>query len=431
LLGLDSSKLEASVSSIEATNYYFHKASKELGIGPTLDRILITPKREVKVRLLIELDNEELVSYTAYRVQHDASRGPMKGGLRYHPQVDPDEVTSLASLMTWKTAVANLPYGGAKGGINCDPRTLSHQELQRITRSWVDQVHDLIGPQLDIPAPDMGTNAQTMAWVVDQYSKYHGWTPAVVTGKPLDLGGSPGREAATGQGVFFAIESLMLDEGKNLSDLTFAIQGFGNVGSYAARFLHDAGAKVIAISDLNGAISNKAGIDIGALMTYSQASGTVVGFPGAESMNRDDLLTVECDVLIPAALGGVLTAQNAADVKARYIIEAANGPTDPEADEQFHKRGIMVLPDIFVNAGGEIVSYFEWVQNIQQIRWNLERVNFELKTIMLDAYKEIRTIAKSSNCDLRTAAFQLAISRVAGATALRGLETESFCLLKP
>lgn len=419
------------MSSIEATNYYFRKASKELGIGGTLEKILVTPKREVKVECLVELDNEEIVSFTAYRVQHDASRGPMKGGLRYHPQVDPDEVTSLASLMTWKTAVVNIPYGGAKGGINCDPRTLSHQELQRITRSFVDQVHDIIGPQLDIPAPDMGTNAQTMAWIVDQYSKYHGWTPAVVTGKPIDLGGSQGREAATGQGVFFAIEALMQDEKKGLPDLTFALQGFGNVGTFAARFLHDAGARIIAISDLNGAILNTSGIDVPALMTYSQANGTVVGFPGAQAMNRDDLLTVECDVLIPAALGGVLTMDNAADVKAKYIVEAANGPTDPKADEHFHKRGIKVMPDIFVNAGGVIVSYFEWVQNIQQFRWNLERVNTELKTIMLDAYKEIQTIARASNCDMRTAAFQLAISRVAGATALRGLETESFCLLKP
>jgi Glutamate dehydrogenase/leucine dehydrogenase len=223
----------------------------------------------------------------------------------------------------------------------------------------------------------------------------------------------------------------MMDEGRNLPDLSFAIQGFGNVGSFVARFLHDAGGKVIAISDLNGAIFNKSGIDVSALMTYSQANGTVVGFPGAEAMNRDELLAVECDILIPAALGGVLTMDNAADVKAKYIIEAANGPTDPKADELFHKRGIKVLPDIFVNAGGVVVSYFEWVQNIQQFRWNLERVNTELKTIMLDAYKEIQTIAKASNCDLRTAAFQLAISRVAGATALRGLETESFCLLKP
>jgi glutamate dehydrogenase (NAD(P)+) len=354
----------------------------------------------------------------------------MKGGLRYHPEVDYDEVCSLASLMTWKTAVVNIPYGGAKGGISCDAGKLSHQELQRITRAFVDQIHDLIGPQLDIPAPDMGTNGQTMAWIVDQYSKYHGWTPAVVTGKPLELGGSEGREAATGQGVFYAIEALMHDEQKNLADLTFAIQGFGNVGSFVARFIHDAGGKVVAVSDASGALLNQMGIDIPNLMAHYQATGCVSGFAQAQPMERDLLLTIDCDVLIPAALGGVLTGENCQDVKAHYIIEAANGPTTPEADEYFRKVGKILVPDIFANAGGVVVSYFEWVQNIQQFRWRLDRVNTELKATMLDAYREIRAIAQSSNCCLRTAAFQLAITRVASATALRGLETDSFCMLK-
>lgn len=414
----------------EATNYYFQKAASELHMQGQLERILMLPRREIKVEVVVELDDGAVASFRGFRVQHDSSRGPMKGGLRYHPEVDYDEVCSLASLMTWKTAVVNIPYGGAKGGISCDAGKLSHQELQRITRAFVDQIHDLIGPQLDIPAPDMGTNGQTMAWIVDQYSKYHGWTPAVVTGKPLELGGSEGREAATGQGVFYAIEALMQDEQKNIADLTFAIQGFGNVGSFVARFIHDAGGKVVAVSDASGALLNQMGIDIPALMAHYQSTGCVSGFAQADSMERDSLLTIDCDVLIPAALGGVLTGENCKDVKAKYIIEAANGPTTPEADEYFRKSGKVLVPDIFANAGGVIVSYFEWVQNIQQFRWRLDRVNMELKATMLDAYREIRAIAKSSNCCLRTAAFQLAITRVASATALRGLETDSFCMLK-
>ena len=418
------------MSATETTKYYFQRASKELGIESQLEKVLITPRREVKVECIIELDSGEMATYTGFRVQHDSARGPMKGGLRYHPEVDPDEVNSLASLMTWKTAVVNIPYGGAKGGISCDPGQLSHQELQKITRAFVDEIHDVIGPQLDIPAPDMGSNAQTMAWIVDQFSKYHGWTPAVVTGKPLELGGSEGREAATGQGVFYAIEALMKDEGRALSDLRFAIQGFGNVGSYAAKFISQAGGKIVAISDAGGAIYSKDGIDIESLMLHTQSAGTICGYEGAEAMKRDQLLTVDCDVLIPAALGGVLTREVASEIKAKYIIEAANGPTTPEADEYFIKNGIILLPDILVNAGGVVVSYFEWVQNIQQFRWNLKRVNEELKTIMLDAYSEIVQTAKTTNCDLRTAAFQLAISRVARATALRGLENESFCMIR-
>ncbi|MBI1272155.1 glutamate dehydrogenase [bacterium] len=418
------------MSATETTKHYFQKASKELGIESQLEKVLITPRREVKVECIIELDSGEMATYTGFRVQHDSARGPMKGGLRYHPEVDPDEVNSLASLMTWKTAVVNIPYGGAKGGISCDPGQLSHQELQKITRAFVDEIHDVIGPQLDIPAPDMGSNAQTMAWIVDQFSKYHGWTPAVVTGKPLELGGSEGREAATGQGVFYAIEALMKDEGRALADLRFAIQGFGNVGSYAAKFISQAGGKIVAISDAGGAIYSKEGLDIDSLMLHTQSAGTICGYEGAEAMKRDQLLTVDCDVLIPAALGGVLTREVASDIKAKYIIEAANGPTTPEADEYFIKKGIILLPDIFVNAGGVVVSYFEWVQNIQQFRWNLKRVNEELKTIMLDAYGEIVQTAKTTNCDLRTAAFQLAISRVARATALRGLENESFCMIR-
>ncbi len=411
------------------TQYYFRRAAKQLGIGPRLETKLITPRREVKVECTIELDNKELASFVGYRVQHDSSRGPMKGGLRYHPQVDPDEVTSLAALMTFKTAVVNIPYGGAKGGISCDPHKLSHAELQRLTRAFVDEIHDVIGPQQDIPAPDMGTNAQTMAWIVDQYSKYHGWAPGVVTGKPLELGGSPGREAATGRGITIAAESILSDHNMRIADASFVLQGFGNVGSWAARFIHQLGGKVVAIGDASGAIFNRGGIDVEALLNYEHANGFIAGFPSAEAMNPHDLLTTQCDVLIPAALGGVLTQENAEDVSAKFILEGANGPTTPEADEIFQKRGITVIPDIFANAGGVVVSYFEWVQNLQQFRWTEERVNAELRSVMEDAYKNIIITAKSGNSDLRTAAFQLAISRIARATALRGLENENFCLL--
>ncbi len=413
----------------EATNYYFKKAAVQLGLGPHLEIALIAPKREVKVECLTELDNGELHCFTGFRVQHDNSRGPMKGGLRYHPEVDPDEVNSLASLMTWKTAVVNIPYGGAKGGIVCDPSKLSYAELQRVTRAFVDEIHDMIGPGHDIPAPDMGTNAQTMAWIVDQYSKYHGWTPAVVTGKPIELGGSEGREQATGQGLFYALEAIAADDGKELKDLTFAVQGFGNVGSWAAKFIDEAGGKVVALADVSGAIYCKDGLDINDVLKYVREHSSLKGYPKSESIPPADIFGVDCDVLIPAALGGVITKNNVDMIRAKYIIEGANGPTEPEADEVLNKKGVIVVPDIFANAGGVVVSYFEWVQNIQQFRWRLDRVNTELKAIMMEAYRELKHMAKTGNCDLRTAAFQLAISRVARATALRGHEHESFCVI--
>jgi glutamate dehydrogenase (NAD(P)+) len=413
----------------EATNYYFRRAAKQLGIGKRLETVLMAPRREVKVECVIELDNGELGCFHGFRVQHDNSRGPMKGGLRYHPEVDPDEVNSLASLMTWKTAVANIPYGGAKGGINCDPSKLSHAELQRVTRAFIDEIHDIIGPGLDIPAPDMGSNSQTMAWIVDQYSKYHGWTPAVVTGKPIELGGSAGREQATGQGIYFVIEAILKDHKMDLRNTRFAIQGFGNVGSWAAQFIWEAGGKIIAISDVAGAIYSKDGLNIEDLTRHVRDAGSVKGFPDSTEIPAHSLLTTDCDVLVPAALGNVITTENMKEIKAKIVIEAANSPTSPEADEYLTKNGGVVVPDIFANSGGVIVSYFEWVQNVQQFRWRIDRVNQELKSHLLDAYQEIISIAKHNECDLRTSAFQLAISRVARASALRGLENESFCML--
>ncbi|CAA0836668.1 Glutamate dehydrogenase 2 [Striga hermonthica] len=337
-------------------------------------------------------------------------------------KVDPDEVNALAQLMTWKTAVADIPYGGAKGGIGCTPKDLSTSELERLTRVFTQKIHDLIGVNTDVPAPDMGTNAQTMAWILDEYSKFHGHSPAVVTGKPIDLGGSLGREAATGRGVVFATEALLAEHGKSIKDLTFAIQGFGNVGSWAARLLHELGGKVTAVSDITGAVKNSNGIDIPALIRHKEKTGKLSDFNAADAMDSNDLLAHECDVLIPCALGGVLNRENAGDVRAKFIIEAANHPTDPEADEILSKKGVVILPDIYANSGGVTVSYFEWVQNIQGFMWDEDKVNQELKRYMNKAFHNIKHMCQSHNCDLRMGAFTLGVNRVARASLLRGWE---------
>jgi glutamate dehydrogenase (NAD(P)+) len=405
----------------EATQRNFTKAARLIGLDAAMEKSLLLPFREIKVECSIRRDDGSVGTFVGYRVQHDQARGPMKGGIRYHQDVDPDEVNALASLMTWKTAVVSLPYGGAKGGIACDPRAMSETELERLTRTFVEKLHDVIGPSTDIPAPDMGTNAQTMAWFVDEYSKFHGYSPAVVTGKPVELGGSLGRDAATGRGLLFAAECLFADAGKVVSDLTYSIQGFGNVGSWTARLLAEAGAKVVAVADARGGVRNRDGLDIAALFLHSADNGTVSGFAGAEAITSEAVLYEECDVLVPAALGGVIHKANAAEVRARYILEGANHPTDPEADEVLAKRGVTVLPDIYANAGGVTVSYFEWVQNLQHFYWREDRVNAELSRVMSSAWVDLVATAKQYKCDLRTAAFALAIARVAKATRLRGL----------
>jgi glutamate dehydrogenase (NAD(P)+) len=404
----------------EAQALYFDHAAHLLGLSPVLRRSLLTPYREVKVECSFVRDDGTLGTYVGYRVQHDNTRGPMKGGIRYHPQVDLDEVNALAALMTWKTAVVDLPYGGAKGGIAVDPKSLSPREMRRLTRVFTQRLHDIIGPHTDIPAPDMGTNAQIMAWMVDEYEKFHGHAPGVVTGKPVELGGSLGREAATGRGVLYAAECLFEDLGKTVGDFTYAIQGFGNVGSWAARLFHEAGGKIVAVADVGGAVRNRAGLDIPALMRHVSQTKTVEGFAGGDQFPADRILAEPCDVLIPAALGDVLTKATAGDVRAKIILEGANHPTDPDADAIFQKNGITVLPDIYANAGGVTVSYFEWVQNIQQYRWDEDRVNAELRKRMRSAYQDLRAVQKQHSCDLRTAAFVLAVGRVARATELRG-----------
>jgi glutamate dehydrogenase (NAD(P)+) len=405
----------------EAQALYFDRAARLVGLDPRLERSLLTPFREVKVECPLVRDDGSLATFIGFRVQHDNTRGPMKGGIRYHPEVNLDEVNALAALMTWKTAVVDLPYGGAKGGIAVDPKQLSALELQRLTRVFTQRIHDVIGPYKDVPAPDMGTNAQTMAWIVDEYEKFAGHAPAVVTGKPVELGGSLGRDAATGRGLLFAAECLFEELGKRVSDFTFAIQGFGNVGSWAARLFHEAGGKITAVSDVSGAVRNPAGLDVPKLFEHSLAKKSVLGFPGGENFPADQLLHQPCDVLIPAALGDVLTKTTAEGVKAKFIIEGANHPTDPDADAILAKKGVTVLPDIYANAGGVTVSYFEWVQNVQQFRWDESHVNAELRKRMRAAYADLRAVQKKHACDLRSAAFALAIGRVAKATELRGL----------
>ncbi|XP_021738270.1 glutamate dehydrogenase B-like [Chenopodium quinoa] len=410
------------MNALAATNRNFKQASRLLGLDAKLEKSLLIPFREIKVECTIPKDDGTLASFIGFRVQHDNSRGPMKGGIRYHPEVDPDEVNALAQLMTWKTAVANIPYGGAKGGIGCNPSDLSASELERLTRVFTQRIHDLIGIHTDVPAPDMGTNSQTMAWILDEYSKFHGHSPAVVTGKPIDLGGSLGRDAATGRGVLFATEALLNEYGKTVSGQRFVIQGFGNVGSWAARLISELGGKVVAVSDISGAIKNKNGLDIDSLLKHVQENRGVKGFHDADAIDSNSILVEDCDVLIPAALGGVINRDNANEIKAKFIVEAANHPTDPEADEILKKKGVIILPDIYANSGGVTVSYFEWVQNIQGFMWEEERVNNELKTYMTKGLKNVKEMCNTHNCDLRMGAFTLGLNRVARATVLRGWE---------
>jgi glutamate dehydrogenase (NAD(P)+) len=406
----------------EATRIYFDRAAGELDLSESIRRLLLTAKREVQVQIPVELDSGEVATYIGYRVQHNDARGPMKGGLRYHPQVDLDEVRALAALMTWKTAVVNLPYGGAKGGIAIDPSKLSPRELERVTRRFVDAIHDLFGPDVDIPAPDMGSTPEVMAWIMNQYDKYHGFSPACVTGKPVDYHGLPGRDEATGRGVGSLTLKLLSRLGRKIPGTTIAIQGFGNVGTHTAKFLRDAECRIVAVSDAHGGFFKADGLDVLDLLRHAQANGgRLDGYRGGDALTNAELLATECDVLIPAALGGVLTKANAAAVRAPIIVEAANAPVEPDADAVFESRGVTLLPDILVNAGGVTASYFEWVQNRQQYQWGIDRVRQELDRILGDAFEQVWQLAKSRNVSLRTAAYMVGVGRVARATVLGGM----------
>ena len=403
---------------------YIRRASEIMDLGSRVERLLLSAEEEHRVSVPIELDNGEMAVFTGYRVQHNSARGPMKGGLRFHPTVDTDDVRALASLMTWKTAVVNVPFGGAKGGIACDPAGLSTGELERLTRKFTQRIGPEIGPQRDIPAPDVNTNAQVMAWMMDEYSRRYGYSPAVVTGKPVDLQGSEGREAATGRGVVSIAQQALTDLGRSLSGASIAIQGFGNVGSYVALLASEQGARVVAVSDASGGIACPTGLDVASLVRdYARPRRPLSGYEaeGVEPISQDELLHADADVLVPAALGGVLTKENAGDVRARLVVEAANAPTTPEADEILAARGVTVLPDILANAGGVTVSYFEWVQNIQGFRWSEEHVNRELEDTMTASYRTVRRLVVERHLSWRTAAYIVGLGRVARATVHRGV----------
>lgn len=408
------------MDALETVNRNILQAAAMLQLSDGLTSCLLTPDRQLRVEIPIIRDDGKLQTFVGYRVQHNDARGPFKGGLRYHLEVTDSEVCALASLMTWKTAVVDIPFGGAKGGIQVDTKTLSKLELERLTRRFTDIIDPIIGPNIDIPAPDVATNEQTMAWIMDQYSRRHGYSPAVVTGKPVSLGGSEGRNAATGFGVAIIAREACQEFGIDLHGARVVIQGFGKVGSHAALSLRDMGAKVIAISDVTGGYFNAEGIDLAEALRVQASQGSLHGFEGAIPITNAELLTLECDVLIPAALEGVFTADNADAVHARLIVEGANAPTSYEADAIFESRGIPVVPDLLANAGGVTVSYFEWVQNLQQFRWELSEVNQRLERRMVQGFEAVKIKAKQQNTTLRRGAFLLAIERVAEATRLRG-----------
>jgi glutamate dehydrogenase (NAD(P)+) len=400
----------------------FDMAAEYLKLDPGLRQILRTPKRVMEVAVPTRMDNGQLKIFTGYRVQHNVSRGPAKGGLRYHPNVTLDEVKALASWMTWKTAAVNLPYGGAKGGIICDPKRMSKGELERMTRRYAAEILPIIGPEMDIPAPDVYTDSQTMAWIMDTYSMAVGHaSPGVVTGKPVSIGGSQGRADATGRGVLFVVEEACKVKKIPLRGASVAVQGFGNVGSAVARLFAEKKAKIVAISDSRGGVHNPRGIDPLRALRYKDRSGTVVGMPGASRISNDELLTLKCDILVPAALENVVTLHNADQIKAKIVAEAANGPTTPHADEVLSRRGVFVLPDILTNAGGVTVSYFEWVQDLQGFFWQLQEVNAKLEYVMKRAFSDVYETMRKYHVHPRAAAYILAVNRVAEATLVRGL----------
>jgi glutamate dehydrogenase (NAD(P)+) len=400
----------------------FDIAAEYLKLDQGLRQILRTPKRVLEVSIPTKMDNGQVKVFSGYRVQHNVARGPAKGGIRYHPAVTLDEVKALAAWMTWKTATVNIPYGGGKGGVICDPKRMTKSELERMTRRYTSEILPLIGPEKDIPAPDMYTDAQTMAWIMDTYSMTKGYSSlGVVTGKPLSIGGSEGRNEATARGCLVAVEEACRVKKMSIRGSSVAIQGFGNAGSLAAKLFSEKKARVIAISDSRGGVFNSRGIDPLKAMRYKERSGTVVGMPGTSRISNDELLAMKCDILIPAALENVITLNNADQIKAKIVAEAANGPTTPHADEVLARKGIMLLPDILANAGGVTVSYFEWVQDLQSFFWSEAEVNAKLESVMRRAFTEVHESARKHRTHMRTGAYCLAVGRVADATLVRGL----------
>jgi len=400
----------------------FDEAAKLLSLEPGIWRILTHPKRQIVVSCPVLMDNGEIEVFTGYRVQYNVTLGPAKGGIRYHPEVSLDEVTALAAWMTWKCAVAQLPFGGAKGGIICDPTRLSKRELEALTRRYVAEIIDAIGPEKDVPAPDVNTNDQIMAWFMDTYSMHVGHTEtAVVTGKPVEMGGSLGRREATGRGVMIVTREAARHVGVAFEGARVAVQGFGNVGAVSADLLSRAGAKVVAVTDWKGGVYHTEGLDIPALLAYAAEHKTVAGFPKAEPLDNDALFALDVDILVPAALENQITEDNAGDIRAKIVVEGANGPTTPKAHQMMHERGIFVVPDILANAGGVTTSYFEWVQNRHGYYWSLDEVNTRLEQKMVEAFDAVRATSERYKVDMRTAAYAVAIARVGNVTRVRGM----------
>jgi glutamate dehydrogenase (NAD(P)+) len=411
------------VSALEAASQRFHLAADRLELPDDLRTLLLTSYREVQVSIPMRLADGRIHTYSGYRVQHNADRGPFKGGIRFHHEVDIEEFRALAATMTWKTALAGVPFGGAKGGVDCDPAQLTRPELEQLTRLLTQRIDKVLGPTRDIPAPDVNTDAQVMAWMMDEYGKAHGYTPQIVTGKPIALEGSLGRDSATGRGLVFVFREAAKEMGLEPAEATVAIQGFGKVGSWLARLLEEEGAKVIAVCDLSGAIRCEPGLDAKELSDHVAGGGSLTSFAGegVEAVSVEEFLGTSCDVFVPAALGGMVNAANADRLDCRMMLEGANGPTTPEADSMLEERGIVVVPDLLANSGGVVVSYFEWAQNQQHFRWEEEEVNERLERIMRRAYGEVaeRAGASRPGTTLRVAAHELAIERVVEAARLR------------
>ena len=399
------------------------KSAEILKLDKGMIEILTKPKRELTVNFPVRMDDGSVKVFTGYRVQYNYSRGPCKGGVRFHPNVTLNEVRALAAWMTWKTAVMNLPYGGAKGGVIVDPKKLSRNELERLTRRFTSEISIIIGPEKDIPAPDVYTDSQTMAWMMDTFSMIKGYSvPGVVTGKPLSIGGSEGRGEATARGAMYVARAAAKTANIDTKKATVAVQGFGNAGSIGARlFSEELGSKVVAVSDSRGGIYNKSGLDIRKLLQHKEKTGSVANFPGSSAVTNEELLKLDVDILVPAALENQITEKIAPDIKAKMIVEEANGPTTPRADEILHKNDVLLLPDILANAGGVTVSYFEWVQDIQSLFWSLDEVNQRLEKIMTKAYNDILPISRDGNIDMRTAAYVYAVKKVVDAHMIRGL----------
>ncbi len=412
---------EQKMSAYDEVNWQIDRAADKLGIAPDYKTVLRNCYRELRVQVVLRKADGRLVEHVGYRVQHNGARGPYKGGVRYHPSVDLDEVRALASLMTWKTAIVNIPFGGAKGGINCDPKDLTPGELQGLSRSFMRKIDMALGVYRDVMAPDVNTNATVMAWMMDEYGRKHGHTPAIVTGKPVALGGSKGREQATGYGVAHIAGLAAKDFGIELRGARVVIQGFGNVGSYAAKFLHGLGAKVIAVSDVEAGVRAEKGLDVEELLAHAATHKTVKGFAGGDAFPKEEVFEIPCEILVPAALGNVITERNAGRIKARLIVEGANNPISPKADEMLARGGIPIVPDILANAGGVTTSYFEWTQNLAQFYWEEAEVFQKLEAVLNKSYADIFAIHRKESVSLRTAAFMLGIKRVYEAMQLRGV----------